>query len=44
MVITMGIPFVVAFEVEVIKPYLKYERRQTSKRFENLRRPSKGKN
>jgi hypothetical protein len=26
-VITMGIPLVVAFEVEAIKPYSKYERR-----------------
>jgi hypothetical protein len=35
---TMGIPSIVAFEVEVIEPYLKYERR-----LEKFRRPSKGK-
>jgi len=40
----MGVPFVIAFEVEVIKPYLKYERMQTLRRLEKLRRPSKGKN
>jgi hypothetical protein len=41
---TMGIPFVAAFEVEVVEPNLEYKRRQTLKRLEKLKRPPRGMN
>jgi hypothetical protein len=37
MMITMGVPFIVAFKVETIKPYSKYETRQALRRLEKLR-------
>jgi hypothetical protein len=40
---TMGIPSIVAFEVEVVKPNLEYERRQALRRLEKLKQPSRGK-
>jgi hypothetical protein len=33
----MEVPFIVAFEVEVIKPYSKYEKKQALRRLEKLR-------
>jgi hypothetical protein len=35
----MGVPLVIAFEVEAIKPNSKYEKRQALKRLEKLKRP-----
>ncbi len=34
---TMEVPSVVAFEVEVVKPYSEYERRQAFEKLEKLR-------
>jgi hypothetical protein len=41
--ITMGIPFVATFEVEVIESNFEYERRHILRRLEKLRQPSRGK-
>jgi hypothetical protein len=41
--ITMGVPSVTAFEVEVIKPKSKHERRQAIIRLQKLKQLPKGK-
>jgi hypothetical protein len=41
--ITMGVPSVVPFEVEMIELDLEYEWRYAMRRLEKLKRPSKGK-
>jgi hypothetical protein len=42
MVTTMGVPSVTSFEVEVVEPNSKYERKQALRRLEKLRQPSRG--
>lgn len=42
MVTTMGVPSIATFEVEVVESDSKFERRQAMRRFEKIRRPSKG--
>jgi hypothetical protein len=41
---TMGIPSIVAFEVEVVELNFKYEKGQALRRLEKLRQMSRGKN